>query len=117
MRRGDRADTINALMGAEGYAARQYVVAWKHLLSPHAEITAPGVRSSRPATDPLNAALSFGYGLLRIAVHGALDHVGLDPFHRLPARCPARKASPGPGPDGGVPRPATADLPGFLHGG
>ena len=67
-------------MGIEGYAARQYVAAWKHLLSPHAEVTAPRARTSRPATDPLNAALSFGYGLLRVAVHGALDQVGLDPY-------------------------------------
>jgi CRISPR-associated protein Cas1 len=74
------ADSINAVMGIEGYAARRYTAAWRHLLSSHADITAPAARSSRPATDPLNAALSFGYGLLRVAVHGALDQVGLDPY-------------------------------------
>jgi CRISPR-associated protein Cas1 len=73
-------DNINAIMGIEGYAARRYTTAWRHLLSPHADIAAPVARSSRPATDPLNAALSFGYGLLRVAVHGALDQVGLDPY-------------------------------------
>lgn len=74
------ADTINMVMGIEGHAARRYVAAWPHLLSPHAGIAAPSARASRPATDPLNAALSFGYGLLRVAVHGALEQVGLDPY-------------------------------------
>ena len=74
------ADSINAVMGIEGHAARRYVAAWRHLLSTHADIVAPAARSSRPATDPLNAALSFGYGLLRVAVHGALEQVGLDPY-------------------------------------
>jgi CRISP-associated protein Cas1 len=74
------ADSINAVMGIEGYAARRYTAAWRHLLSSYTDIAAPAARSSRPATDPLNAALSFGYGLLRVAVHGALDQVGLDPY-------------------------------------
>jgi len=74
------ADSINAVMGIEGHAARRYVAAWRHLLSTHADIVAPAARSSRPATDPLNAALSFGYGLMRVAVHGALEQVGLDPY-------------------------------------
>ena len=74
------ADSINTVMGIEGYAARRYVAAWRHLLSSHAKIAAPAARSSRPATDPLNAALSFGYGLLRVAVHGGLEQAGLDPY-------------------------------------
>lgn len=74
------ADSINTVMGVEGYAARRYTAAWRHLLSSYADIVAPTARSSRPATDPLNAALSFGYGLLRVAVHGALEQVGLDPY-------------------------------------
>lgn len=37
-------------------------------------------RSRQPPTDPVNCLLSFGYGMLRGAVHGALEHVGLDPF-------------------------------------
>ncbi|ABD12703.1 CRISPR-associated protein, Cas1 family [Frankia casuarinae] len=74
-------DTTNVAeaMGVEGQAARRYIATWPHLLTPHATVTAPAGRTSRPATDPVNAALSFGYGILRIAVHGALDHVGLDP--------------------------------------
>jgi CRISPR-associated protein Cas1 len=74
------AGSIDTVMGIEGHAARQYVAAWRHLLSAHADIVAPAARSSRPATDPVNTALSFGYGLLRVAVHGALEQVGLDPY-------------------------------------
>jgi CRISPR-associated protein Cas1 len=72
--------SLNAVMGVEGYAARRYIAAWCHLLFPHADIAAPPARSSRPPTDPLNAALSFGYGLMRVAVHGAIEQVGLDPY-------------------------------------
>ncbi len=73
------AESLAVAMGVEGLAARRYVAIWPQLLSGHAAITAPPARTSRPATDPLNAALSFGYGLLRVAVHGALEQVGLDP--------------------------------------
>ncbi|MCM3922079.1 type I-C CRISPR-associated endonuclease Cas1c [Frankia sp. AiPs1] len=73
------AATIPEAMGVEGHAARRYIATWSHLLTSNATISAPPGRTSRPATDPLNAALSFGYALLRVAVHGALDHVGLDP--------------------------------------
>lgn len=74
------APNLNTVLGIEGQAAKRYVATWRHLLSAHAHITAPTHRISRPPTDPFNAALSFGYGMLRIAVHGALEHVGLDPY-------------------------------------
>lgn len=73
-------NNINVILGIEGQAAKRYVAAWRHLLVDHAQVTAPTHRISRPPTDPVNAALSFGYGILRIAVHGALEHVGLDPY-------------------------------------
>ena len=73
-------DHLDVLMGHEGSVARQYVATWSHLLTGHSLIAAAGARTSRPPTDPLNAALSFGYGLLRVAVHGALEQVGLDPY-------------------------------------
>jgi len=38
------------------------------------------IRTRRPPTDPLNCLLSFLYGMLRVAVHGALEQVGLDPY-------------------------------------
>jgi CRISPR-associated protein Cas1 len=76
------ADTtnINVILGVEGQAAKRYVAQWRHLINDHALIPAPTTRQSRPTTDPVNAALSFGYGMLRVAVHGALEHVGLDPY-------------------------------------
>jgi CRISPR-associated protein Cas1 len=73
------APTMEVVMGIEGQAARRYVSIWPDLLTSHARVSAPARRVSRPATDPVNAALSLGYGLLRVAVHGALEQVGLDP--------------------------------------
>ena len=74
------ATDLNVILGIEGQAARRYVATWRHLLTTHAEVPAPNLRTSRPPTDPVNAALSFGYGMLRVAVHGALEQVGLDPY-------------------------------------
>jgi CRISP-associated protein Cas1 len=73
-------DNSNVILGIEGQAAKRYVSAWKLLLTDHSKTPAPTHRVSRPPTDPVNAALSFGYGMLRVAVHGALEHVGLDPY-------------------------------------
>lgn len=73
-------NNINVILGIEGQAAKRYVASWPHLISDHAAVTAPTHRVSRPPTDPVNATLSFGYGMLRIAVHGALEHTGLDPY-------------------------------------
>jgi len=61
--------------GIEGRAARDYFQA----LPAIAPTAGPG-RSKRPPTDPVNCLLSFGYGLLRAAVHGAIEQVGLDPY-------------------------------------
>jgi len=73
-------DNINVVLGIEGQSAKRYVGCWRYLLSGHSKIPAPTHRVSRPPTDPVNAALSFGYGMLRVAVHGALETVGLDPY-------------------------------------
>ncbi|MFR9722488.1 type I-C CRISPR-associated endonuclease Cas1c [Streptomyces sp. MS19] len=75
-----KAETIDDLMGYEGHAARTYFAALRLLLRP-----APGIppfthRVRRPPTDPVNALLSFSYGLLRGMVHGAAEQVGLDPY-------------------------------------
>jgi CRISPR-associated protein Cas1 len=69
------AQDINEALGVEGIAARDYFAALPSL--------APGARTGRtkrPPTDPLNCLLSFLYGMLRVAVHGALEQVGLDPY-------------------------------------
>lgn len=73
------AATVNEVLGAEGIAARDYFGAMPYLLTDGKTWHASG-RSKRPPTDPLNCLLSFLYGLLRVAVHGALEQVGLDPY-------------------------------------
>ncbi|NJP64807.1 type I-C CRISPR-associated endonuclease Cas1c [Streptomyces spiramenti] len=75
----DAAD-IDALMGYEGNAARLHFEALRHALRPDDGIPPFERRERRPPTDPVNAALSFTYGLLRSLVHGATEQVGLDPY-------------------------------------
>ena len=67
------------VLGVEGVAARDYFAALPYLV-PLAKQWAAVGRSRRPATDPVNCLLSFLYGMLRVAVHGALEQVGLDPY-------------------------------------
>lgn len=69
------ADSLTEVLGIEGRAARDYFQGLEHL----APGTLPG-RTRRPPQDPVNCLLSFGYGMLRVAVHGALEQVGLDPY-------------------------------------
>ncbi|RCW45122.1 CRISPR-associated Cas1 family protein [Halopolyspora algeriensis] len=67
--------SLSEVLGIEGQVARSYFQAM-HLLAPGAR---PG-RTRRPPMDAFNCLLSFGYGMLRVAVVGALEHVGLDPY-------------------------------------
>ncbi|MFJ8405768.1 type I-C CRISPR-associated endonuclease Cas1c [Streptomyces microflavus] len=76
----EAAKSVDIVMGIEGQAARTYFAALHHLLSPTVELPPFTHRNRRPPTDPVNAALSFTYGLLRGLVHGALEQVGLDPY-------------------------------------
>jgi CRISPR-associated protein Cas1 len=65
------------VLGIEGRTARDYFQGLG--------LIAPGAvagRTRRPPLDPINCLLSFGYGMLRVAVHGALEQVGLDPYLR-----------------------------------
>jgi CRISPR-associated protein Cas1 len=76
---GEAAD-LDELMGLEGQAARLHFDGLAILLR-----TPPGIapfthRTRRPPTDPINALLSFLYGLTRALVHGAAEQVGLDPY-------------------------------------
>lgn len=69
------ADSLTDLLGIEGAAARLYFQ--------NMPLLARGVsagRTRRPPEDPFNCALSFGYGMLRVAVVGALEQIGLDPY-------------------------------------
>nr|AIZ06595.1 Cas1 protein I-C [Salinispora arenicola]AIZ06596.1 Cas1 protein I-C [Salinispora arenicola] len=71
--------STNEVLGVEGIAARDYFAAMPYLLTESKDWKASG-RNKRPPTDPLNCLLSFLYGMLRVAVQGALDQVGLDPY-------------------------------------
>jgi CRISP-associated protein Cas1 len=74
------AGSLDELMGTEGNAARCYFSVLGHLVSAQSDLPPLTARTRRPPTDPLNALLSFTYGLLRGLVHGAAEVVGLDPF-------------------------------------
>lgn len=77
-------DLIERLLGLEGAAARQYFKAYG--ASFRGEILFSG-RHHRPAPDPANALLSFGYVLLANRIGGMMEARGLDPclgfFHEL----------------------------------
>ncbi|RJO77693.1 type I-C CRISPR-associated endonuclease Cas1 [Nocardia panacis] len=69
------AQDLDQARGIEGSAARGYFQAL-----PDIAPAAVRGRARRPPTDPINCLLSFGYGMLRAAVHGAIEQVGLDPY-------------------------------------
>ncbi|MEM9218443.1 MAG: type I-D CRISPR-associated endonuclease Cas1d [Cyanobacteria bacterium P01_F01_bin.150] len=69
--------TVDQVRGIEGLAAREYFGLWPKMLK-HGW-TFPG-RNRRPPTDPVNALLSFAYGLLRGQVTAAVNVAGLDPY-------------------------------------
>lgn len=71
---------IDELLGAEGNAARLYYQGFALLLRPAEGIPAFTLRTKRPPTDPINAVLSFVYGLLRTSIQGGAEEVGLDPY-------------------------------------
>ena len=75
--RAERCIDRASLMGVEGAAARLYWAAFADTLEHRMGFNA---RRSRPATDPVNSMLSFGYALLRTEVHAAIDAAGLDPW-------------------------------------
>jgi CRISPR-associated protein Cas1 len=71
---------IDELLGAEGTAARLYYQGFALLLRSSDGIPPFTIRTRRPPTDPVNAVLSFLYGLLRSSIHGSAEEVGLDPY-------------------------------------
>ncbi|WP_165983923.1 type I-C CRISPR-associated endonuclease Cas1c [Streptomyces sp. YIM 98790] len=71
---------LDALRGIEGDAARLHFAAFRNALRPAEGIPPFERRARRPPTDPVNALLSFLYGLVRGLVHGATEQVGLDPY-------------------------------------
>ena len=69
--------TIDKVRGIEGLAAKEYFSYWNNILK-HGWTFAG--RKRRPPSDPVNALLSFAYGLLRVQVTAATHIVGLDPY-------------------------------------
>lgn len=70
-------DLRGELLSIEGRAAQRYWGAVKLVLP--AELNWPG-REGRGATDPINGALNYGYGVLYGQVERALVLAGLDPY-------------------------------------
>lgn len=70
------AQTLDQVRGYEGFAARQYFQAMGVLIDSEWKF---GKRVKRPATDPINALLSFGYTLLFYNVLSLLRLQGLNP--------------------------------------
>lgn len=70
---------LDEVRGAEGDAARSYFAVFNSMIrNPHEAFTFSG-RNRRPPRDPVNALLSFVYGMLRNECASALEGVGLDP--------------------------------------
>lgn len=72
-----RSATLDGLRGIEGGAARLYYQGFSALIAPR--WAWPG-RSRRPPRDPVNALLSYGYGVLYRNVLAALHGVHLNPY-------------------------------------
>lgn len=81
-RRAVLATTLVDLFGIEGDAAARYFANFETMLTNAVvggeRINFPG-RTRRPATDPINAALNYCYGLLLVDVIRAVAACGLDP--------------------------------------
>lgn len=67
----------NELMGVEGICARTYYQALKHWFPAQWNFNG---RNRRPPLDPVNALLSWGYGVLLARVFAACVQAGLDPY-------------------------------------
>jgi CRISP-associated protein Cas1 len=70
-------DARAALMAIEGSSGRLY---WAGVRALIGERTGFKTREHRGATDSVNSALNYGYGILYSQVWGALMNAGLEPF-------------------------------------
>jgi len=73
------ATDLDALRGEEGAAAAEYFAAIPHVVRAAEPAFAWTGRSRRPPLDPLNALLSFLYGMLTNDCVSAVEAAGLDP--------------------------------------
>ncbi|HEU5001363.1 MAG TPA: CRISPR-associated endonuclease Cas1 [Actinomycetota bacterium] len=71
-------DDGDRIRGIEGDATRRYFKALTARLDAERSGLRFGIRTRRPPRDPVNALLSFMYGLLTTEISGALEAVGLD---------------------------------------
>jgi len=71
-------ESPESVRGQEGAAARLYWQAFSCALAD--QELGFSRRAYRPATDPVNAALSFGYALLTTHATGYVEGMGLDPY-------------------------------------
>jgi CRISP-associated protein Cas1 len=81
LHRVDTATSPETLLGLEGTAARLWFQRLPHLLKPPAGAFAEPLfeqRNRRPPRDPVNALLSYGYGVLVKECTVALERAGLD---------------------------------------
>jgi CRISPR-associated endonuclease Cas1/CRISPR-associated protein Cas4 len=81
-RKAGRAESEQELLGIEGSAAAVWFRKFTELLVPRSGSVATfdfTVRNRRPPRDPVNALLSYGYGLLAREARSALCAAGLDP--------------------------------------
>lgn len=75
---GERiSDVASSLRGIEGAASRAFFNAYSSMLPESARFEC---RSQHPATDPANALLNYGYGILYGKVESALISAGIDPY-------------------------------------
>lgn len=70
---------LDEVRGAEGDAAKAYFSVFDAMIRTNKDIFAFSGRNRRPPRDPINALLSFVYGMLRNECASALEGVGLDP--------------------------------------
>ncbi len=81
--RAGRQTSVDRLLGFEGEAAHVYFGAFDAMLAAPTTLSPPlsfAGRNRRPPRDPVNALLSFAYGLLVREAVVACVRVGLDPF-------------------------------------
>lgn len=77
LRQVKHVDSLAALRGTEGRAARLYFLAFRIALDPGWQF---GSRSHHPPEDEVNALLGLAYTLLHENMITALEVVGLDPY-------------------------------------
>ncbi len=75
-----RAESLESLLGVEGYAGRVYFGAFPDLFKKQGLAFDFEGRNRRPPLDPVNALLSFAYSMLTRDLTTVLQAVGFDPY-------------------------------------